>query len=482
MALTEQRRSQLDGIVQKMLQNKESDSNIQFVVDDFKKKYEGESIQNTPAPQTEQPGMLKSIGQGISDFTIGVGKGALSTVKGMANIGEKGLNTIDNLTGQHGLSQMAGLKPGETATDKIIPENLTEATNTAQSLGKGVEQIAEFLIPGGASAKAGKLVEGASFLSKTPKLAKTLSLGTRVVGEAGLVGGQTALQQGKIDDKAKVNAIVAGLFPIAGAALGSAKPFLGKVGEKIEQSVIKPSQVDITDGFNIKNLRKYNVGGSLKDIIANTHTKLNELGQQLKSKLASNNTSINLNKVFEETADDLLKNKGINFGNVAAIKNVLENQLKNEILEQAGSNGLVDLVEANVIKRGAGTKGAWAFNRPEPDATAIEKVYTTFYNKLKTTIENNAPDGVKELNKQMSELIPISNAALRRLPVDQRNNMIGLTDNINLFSVMLDPKALALLGANKLAKSGQFGNYLMKVAENAKKPSATTVGQRIFGK
>ncbi len=38
--LTEENRAQLDGIVQKMAQNKEPDSNIRFVVDDFKKRYE----------------------------------------------------------------------------------------------------------------------------------------------------------------------------------------------------------------------------------------------------------------------------------------------------------------------------------------------------------------------------------------------------------------------------------------------------------
>lgn len=43
MALSEGRRQQLDGIVQKMLTNKESDENIQFVVNDFKTKYEGKA-------------------------------------------------------------------------------------------------------------------------------------------------------------------------------------------------------------------------------------------------------------------------------------------------------------------------------------------------------------------------------------------------------------------------------------------------------
>src|SRR3990167_4999316 len=37
--LTEDKRKQLDSIVQKMIQNKEPDESIRFVVDDFKKKY-----------------------------------------------------------------------------------------------------------------------------------------------------------------------------------------------------------------------------------------------------------------------------------------------------------------------------------------------------------------------------------------------------------------------------------------------------------
>ena len=39
IVLSEQDRAKLDGIVQKMIANKESEDNIRFVVDDFKNKY-----------------------------------------------------------------------------------------------------------------------------------------------------------------------------------------------------------------------------------------------------------------------------------------------------------------------------------------------------------------------------------------------------------------------------------------------------------
>jgi hypothetical protein len=428
------------------------------------------STSNTEAPANDKSFVQKAA-EVVPNLAVGFAKGAGSTLAGASKLGEKYLlNPIDRLMGNK-VSETSSVE--ELGIDKSL-----EATNTTQKIGKGIEQIVEFLIPGSASVKAGKAAKVALGGSK---LAKAAGLGTRAITEAGIVGGQTAIQQGQIDDKAKTTAIVAALFPVAGAGLTSIKLGAGKVGQKIEQSVIRPSAEDIKDGFNIQNLAKYKVGGSIKEVIANTHIKLNELGQQLKNKLAGSNASLNLNSIFEETSEDLLKNKGVNFGNVTAIKRVLEDQLKPEILEQAGQNGLIDLVEANFIKRGAGTKGAWAYGRVEPDASAVERVYTTFYNKLKTAIEKNAPEGVKELNKQMSDLIPISNAALRRLPVEQRNNMISLTDSIGLFSAIFDPRSLALLGANRLAKSGKFGNFLMNVAESVKKPSATSVGKRIFG-
>jgi hypothetical protein len=53
MELTEERRQELDGIVQRMLRNNESDQNIRAVVDDFKSKY--------GTLPTKEKGRLKTI-------------------------------------------------------------------------------------------------------------------------------------------------------------------------------------------------------------------------------------------------------------------------------------------------------------------------------------------------------------------------------------------------------------------------------------
>jgi len=425
---------------------------------------------------SEQP-KEKSISQKVlgtaESFLKGAGKGVLSTSVGISSLAEKGLTKIMPKS----LENVFGIGGQQTIAQQLIPEQYRTPQGTAEKVGFGAEQIAEFLIPSTKIAKAEKLatgvIKGTGLLSKVGKVAVRSGI------EVGVVGGQRALQKGDIDNDVKTTVIVAGLFPVAGAVYSGIKQsFLTKIGQKIQATVIRPTAKDLQNGFSISNVNKYKVGGSLKDTITKTHIKLNDLSNQLSAKLKESNVSLKLNNVYQETADTLSKSKTQNFGDIGAVNRVLKN-LQGEITEVAGKNGLVDLVEANAIKRGAGTKGAWSFGRFEPDANATELVYDTFYNKLKTAIEKAVPEGeIKFINKQMSELIPISNAALRRLPVEQRNNVISLTDSIGLFASIFDPKALALIGANRLSKSGKFGQFLINVAQ---KQSKTSIGKRIFG-
>lgn len=230
-------------------------------------------------------------------------------------------------------------------------------------------------------------------------------------------------------------------------------------GQKIQQSVIRPSIKDVSDGFKIENVTKYDVGGSLPETIAKSHTKMNELTQQLAAKLKGSTVKISLNDTLAETAKRLGSGKDKTFGDNAALDRVLD-QIEDEV-KRVGGDAL-DLVAATQVKRGAGNKGAWAYNRPEADASAIERAYTEFYTVLKEQIEKAAPAGVKEINRQLSELIPIQNAALRRLPVEQRNNVFSLTDSIGFMAAVFDPKALLLIGASKAARSGKVGDTLVK--------------------
>lgn len=77
--LQEKDRLKLDGIVSQMVANKESDANIQFVVNDFKNKYTQQTPQTTPeapAQKTQLPLVDRAINMGakITDTIFGGGK------------------------------------------------------------------------------------------------------------------------------------------------------------------------------------------------------------------------------------------------------------------------------------------------------------------------------------------------------------------------------------------------------------------------
>lgn len=455
------------------------------------------------AVDLSQPSILEKIASGVSsiiqpvgtnqistDLGMGVLKGAGSTLKGLGQIGSDILNNtvgrVTNiLTGKGNVSS----KPISPIYDKTTPESqkvdeLLNPNGTAENIGYGAEKIAEFLAPSAEIAKGTKALTG--LVKGTDMASGLLRTGIKAGTEALSTGAISTAQQGGINDQVKTNALVGGLFSLAGSGISAGIKALSNpaksLGEKIATTVIKPNASDMADGFNVKNLQKYDLGGTLEQTMAKTQNKLNDLSTQLKTKLAGSNTSINLNTIYDDTVKSLEGNRAKNFGNIKGTERVLQS-LKDEIIQVAGNNGLVSIPEAQLVKQGAGTKGSWVFGSGDPDASAVEKVYNAFYSNLKTAIEKNSPEGVKEINKQISELIPISNAVIRRLPVAQRNSVLGLTDHIGLFGAVFNPKELLMLGASKLSKSGQFADYLTKVADNMKNYQPTTaVGQRILGK
>lgn len=413
------------------------------------------------SPQEQQRG----IGGAIKGFGKGIAKGAGSTLFGLGTLAEKGISAISGKKREE-----IGIVP-EEKPEYFIPQT------GAERLGYGVESIAEFLLPSTAVLKA----------------TKGLGLVGRMGVEAGLAGGQTAIKEGGITDEVKTSAIIGAAFPALGVGLKATKGLLGKGlvagGEKIQLTKIRPNNADIGDGFRIENIKKYDLGGSLEQTFTKTQNKLNLLSNQLRNELKKSQEywakedkiPVNLNEIYQRTAEKLDITKAKQFGDIGAIANKGLSHLKNEIDLATGGTGKIDILSAQLVKQGAGKKGAWQYGMVDENAQAIEKTYTAFYRELKEELENLGSPKIKAINKQISELIPIQNAIIRRLPIEQRNNVISLTDSIALYGSILDPKALALLGAQKLSKSGRFANILIKAGEAIKKEPISKLGQRFMG-
>ena len=280
----------------------------------------------------------------------------------------------------------------------------------------------------------------ANAASRIPAIVRGALGGASVAGIAGSSQGDTSQQRMQ-------NAATGA---VAGAATGGALAFGGKlfgaVGDKIMTSVIRPTARDIADGFSLDTIKKFDLGGSLNSTYTKTQAMLGQLSSQLRDKLSQSKATIDLSKVVEQTELELStatgKLKG--FGANKKIASALDN-LKQEV-DVVGNN--LSIPDAQIVKQASGAFGAWQYGRPDPDSKASEVVFNAFYNKLKTAIENASPKGVKEINQQISKLIPINNALICRMPVADRNYALSLGDLVTLAASVSHPGGLALFGLN----------------------------------
>lgn len=449
------------------------------------------------APVPEKKGFLgglanvtDAIMKPASDMLVGAAKGLGSTVSNLGQLGAKGL---DIATFQ---------KPKQYNVEQDLAslgiENALTPTNTAQKIGFGAEQIGEFFAPTGAIAKgiglAEKGIQGAKVAKAGSEIARSIGLGrkgAKLAGElaegavnlasrSGLTGateGVVTTAQGGDAKEVVRNTLIGGGVPILGAALKVTKPLLGATANKIESTLIKATKRDVEDGFKSGNVFKYKLGGSLEDTANKTAKAIEDRSAQLKKLIAENPAKVNVNELLDNAQAKLVKNKAANFGYNTKLQNAFDT-LRAEIA-QLSDDGVVDLADAQQMKRAVGKLGAWQYGVRDPDATALEKAANSLYSELRVAIEKASPAKLRKLNRELSELIPIENAITRRLPVAERNNAISITDILTTLPAFSSPANMWLFVLNRLSKSGKVAEGLSKAAETPQTRGA--IGTVLFG-
>jgi len=338
-----------------------------------------------------------------------------------------------------------------------------------------VPELAGDVVAAGATAFGAGMAPAKALL---PKVAQSAGIGATIGGANELADG------GSVEEVAKDAALggaIGGAIPLAGEALKGLGRLIQGAGDKIQVSVIKPSQADIKDGFKLDTLKKYNLGGSLTQSFTKTESLMDDLTKQLDANIESG-TPLKLDDVYKAAEKELLGNKVSNFGSNTSVQKALE-QLRDEVGAIVDDTGQIPLTDAQRVKRAAGHMGAWMFGQRDPDSTARERVYNVFYTKIKEAIEKASPEGTKEVNKQISELIPVMNALIRRIPIAERNNALSLSDIIALSSAAIDPRALGVGLLNFASKSGWAGDLISKAGAQVQKglPQVTGNAARVLG-
>jgi hypothetical protein len=434
-------RQKLDALVNQMTNNGESPEFIQSVVNDFKIKYAGKP-QVIPTEQPSKP-FIESATD-VADVITNAFR-----LKGVSDVIATNINNVFNPR----LMQAQADNFSQTAT----PNYSGGLTSLKQNIGAGSALGAT--VAGFAAAPA--TVPGA-------------------IGAGALLGASTAggnaLAQGKSLYDASTQAVKGGAIggAVGGAVAGIGK-LIGKVGDKIMYKEIRPHQIDLDDGFSIETVKEYNLGGTLNQMQKQTANILKAKSEQLAAKLGKSKTPVDLQAVFQKTAQDLGTGGGklSNFGVNTRVSGSLQS-LQDEIA--ALDTYIIDVPDAQLVKQATGGLGAWKFGNTDPEAKASEIVYNAFYRNLKEAIEQASPAGVKAINAEISKLIPVQNAILRRIPVAARNNAVSLTDFIGLTASTINPAALGLTMVNLLSKSGFVGNQLSKLGGKLITPAGAIGG------
>lgn len=252
--LQEDKRVQLDGIVQKMVQNKEPEDNIRFVVDDFKK------IHSTPD---------KSALDGFANVSKKSGLQKATEVVGSIFPGQKVGEAIGTLGGlaTEKVKGVLGGKDNSEFFDTSAPSPLQVAGDVA----------------------AGALnVAGVKGVGTTGTLLKKVA--TSGALGAGLGASNQIAQTGEIDSdtatSAGVGGAIGGAIPLAGAAISKGlNTLVVKTPKQFVNYALKTPAKQVPKELNEAFLKRKLGGKSLQSIFDTTADEVSTLESQIQDSM-----------------------------------------------------------------------------------------------------------------------------------------------------------------------------------------------------
>lgn len=291
-----------------------------------------------PAPERSTYG---KISDAVTNASIGVGKGILSTGKGLAQIGEKVgqgiLGGVEKVTGlpvaptsstysEEALQQDAA-KGGFMG--KLLNKDNLEAHGTAESFGKGAEQLGEFFIPAGKINTVEKILAsgaGEKILAKLIPIvgekaaniiSKAASLGTKMGVRATESGGIIAAQTGGDPESVKTAAELGGAIPIVSGTLGALVKKVGglkEVGKRLAGALSGRGTAVIDEIIQDPKAALEGLTGESMDTLSKDARLIKEASVAMKAEAGKEYSRVinNLQSIYENEGKSFDKGTEIN--------------------------------------------------------------------------------------------------------------------------------------------------------------------------
>lgn len=298
MALTEQRKRELDAMMQQS-----------GGISAERKAQLDQAIAQVKQRQQQQQVSAGEIAKGF-------GKGILSDIKGASELGEKIITGLGRIITPKPLEEKLGFaKPEVSSAQKLQTKaettlgidqgSLTEATTKGQKIGKTAETIAAFAAPSGAAFRAGKALQAVPKVAQAGRVARGLAgIAPQVATDVGV---ELARTGGDVKESLKTGALSAGTLGAFGA-LGAAGRGVSQLARK---GIEKSQPIKSVFGRTGAEVLGKTTGAGTKAIEeAFTNPKVVEFARQAKGGTvdllddALENTRGGLSKLLQKRAKD----------------------------------------------------------------------------------------------------------------------------------------------------------------------------------
>lgn len=438
--LNENQRIQLDGIVKQMIANKEPDSAIQYVVNDFKQKYTSHVV-----PQ-EQDGVIKSMAKDVANTlvvkpAIRLGQAlAAPIVSAFGNDQQKEnyRKLVSEPTNVPFFGEIQGQKAlGEGGSQQILGEAL---------------KTGSYLAGGGSGGVAGKL--GLTGIKK---------VGTMAAENALLSGSYQAgsnLVQGKpVSDNLGLTTALGAALPVVGAGTTKAKQaILSRVAPEAEtviNSLIKPLAKDFAYGKNPARgiINEGIVANSLDDLANQVAEKSNLVGEgigQVGQKIDQSGVTLNLTPALTPINNAIQMAAKNNNQTLFQSLNNVKTALLHDLTAGVSDTGVPTIVKGDLKNLIAATyndaknflsdiSSHTRFTGSPSDDKALNMATKQAYG-IARDIMNKAADSVdpalgkqiRDLNERYADLLSAKNAIAHRDIVLKRQNILNLADRFSI--------------------------------------------------
>lgn len=389
----------------------------------FSDTQQGATSSQAQVPPSPEKGVFSRIGDKFDEVGNRIGNFGTGFAKEAASLPFKAAELGSNI----GTLAAAAIRPDATyeqlkaaqsgsgiQTASARPE-LFKPQGADQQMGADAEQLAELFLPVGAASKVGLVEKAASLSSKSPKVAKVLGFGTKVLTEGAEQASRAALQEGELNKNVSTAGLLGAATPIVSGTIGKLSDKLGNAifsftvpttpGQRAKDfgraldvgEAVSKTGVSISKGSLLNKIRSeaQQLGGKLDDVLSAFETKnpnavfnIDDVAQSVSSEL---------------TPEKLAKTMQISPVDVPSAREAVIKRLDEYKSLYAGKDFTVKDLQGLKVSMGNALEDVY---KKALDAPLKAKALTdvTLRSSLRRTIQNLVPE-TETINKALAPLL-----------------------------------------------------------------------------